>query len=475
MLELVYNISKVILICIFSVPALANEVQRLESEGWDLSRCQTLPPSSYNLKKDSDRISVKFLNDTGSAVKPAYVDLKGNVKFLKGPRSADEVWSDKTVRNTNWLWFDNFDRCIGMAKATKDWADGYQLISKLSKAPTSPPKPKQSSTTKTKVSMSVFCTEGDCDNGIGKIWVPSGGHIMASFKNKEANGFAFQVLTEEPGKEMFCEINMAKGFESGVRHCYAMQVRAHVFMHPKVNGRQNGRTLVVAPNGQVLSHKVYKNGKEVTLEVYPNDQAAVRDGRSYLLEKVIPLLSKRREERDRRIDQYVRPELWKIPGFKLSGGALSRSASGEKVSKQGSVTPKKTEKEAPATKTTEPPVVVSQSRPKPKPKPKPREKDPIDTLVDKAAELDRGARQYNPLYKLERVYVDREAYELVYEFQALKSIDRLNQRAMEMGAEAAYCKGFKMIPFRKQNMPSRWKYLDSDGNTMTIVTRVEDC
>jgi hypothetical protein len=96
-------------------------------------------------------------------------------------------------------------------------------------------------------------------------------------------------------------------------------------------------------------------------------------------------------------------------------------------------------------------------------------------LIEKAAELDRGARQYNPLYKLESVYVDTDAYELVYEFQTLKSIDRLNQKAMEMGAEAAYCRGFKMIPFRKQNMPSRWKYLDSDGNTMTIVTKVEDC
>ena len=74
---------------------------------------------------------------------------------------------------------------------------------------------------------------------------------------------------------------------------------------------------------------------------------------------------------------------------------------------------------------------VASSRPKPKPK----KKEPIDILIEKAAELDRGARQYNPLYKLESVYVDTDAYELVYEFQALKSINRLNKKAMEMGAE----------------------------------------
>ena len=109
------------------------------------------------------------------------------------------------------------------------------------------------------------------------------------------------------------------------------------------------------------------------------------------------------------------------------------------------------------------------------PKPKVNIADPIDSLVEQAAELNRGARQYNPLYKLDRVYVDRDAFELVYEFRALKSIKKLNRRAMEIGAAAAYCRGFKMLPFREQKMPSRWRYVDSDGNRMTVITSIEDC
>jgi len=493
---------------------------------------------------------------------------------------------------------------------------------------------------------------------------------MAGFKEGQATGFAFQVLSDQPGDEMFCEINMVGGLESGVRHCVAMKMQVHIFMHPKVNGRENGRTIVVAPNGQVVGQKVYKNGKEVTLEIYPNDAAAVRDGRSYLLQKVIPLLGQRRQSRDRRVDQYIRSELWSIPGFELSGGPLLSTLStkeakpnpaltkaqdvrsqkvevstrqnvtknslclegdcesgigkmalpdggfivadffagrasgfalqilrddpgkemycevnldnnevvdfhhcffaqfefhifrdpqvdgkadgrvmmldpkgrlffhevyseGEKVT--GTIYRDKaqalSEGKKFLTRTAvtrieslrasrnrgideyipselwdipgfrlaggplsssiahesgrhrEPKIVPPPQKPRSPekipntaaPKVAPKAKDPIDFLVEKAAELDRGARQYNPLYKLERVYVDRDAYELVYEFQALKSISKLNRGGMEVGVGAAYCKGFKMIPFRKQNMPSRWKYLDSDGDTMTIVTRVEDC
>ena len=102
-----------------------------------MSRCQALPASTYNLKIDSDRIPVKFLNDTGGSVRPAYLDLKGNASFAMDQSLQMKFGRDRTVRNTNWIWFDSFDRCIGMAKATKDWAEGYQLISQLAQPVTS--------------------------------------------------------------------------------------------------------------------------------------------------------------------------------------------------------------------------------------------------------------------------------------------------------------------------------------------------
>ena len=462
---------------LFITPAAsASEVDRLESEGWDMSRCQTLPPSTYNLKRDSDRIAVKFLNDTGSSIKPAYIDLKGNVKFLSGPKPTDEIWSDKTVRNTNWLWFDNFDRCLGMATATSAWGNGYQRISELLSSnlgsQNNTNKRTKSSSSST-IDASAFCLEGDCKNGVGKMPVPSGGYIVGRFYEGKMSGFAFQMLSENPGKEMFCEINMAMGKVAGVQHCFAAQLSAHLFMYPKVNGRNDGRTILLAPNGDVVSHKAYQSGKEITLDLYDSDKAAVRDGRNYLDREVIPTLRERRRKRDKRIDAYVRPELWDIPGFQLGDRSSSTSGArevGSGGSSAQSISSSSASRQAETSKARESAAVAPT-----RPKPKPRKKEPIDILIEKAAELDRGARQYNPLYKLESVYVDTDAYELVYEFQALKSIDRLNQKAMQMGAEAAYCRGFKMIPFRKQNMPSRWKYLDADGNTMTIVTKVEDC
>ena len=171
-----------------------------------------------------------------------------------------------------------------------------------------------------------FCLEGDCEDGVGKMPVPTGGYIVGRFYKGKMSGFAFQMLTEARGKEMFCETNMAMGKVSGVQHCYASQLGAHVFMYPKVNGRTDGRTILVAPNGDVISHKVYESGKEITLELYESDKAAVRDGKTYLLREVIPLLGERRRNRDKRIDAYVKSALWDIPGFKLSGGSLLDSS-----------------------------------------------------------------------------------------------------------------------------------------------------
>ena len=76
---------------------MSQEAKRLFLEGWDMSLCRQLPFSRYQSPApESDLIPVKFFNDTGAMILPAYLDLKGRVTFLNS-KKPDAVWNDKMI------------------------------------------------------------------------------------------------------------------------------------------------------------------------------------------------------------------------------------------------------------------------------------------------------------------------------------------------------------------------------------------
>ena len=96
--------------------------------GWDLSACYGLASSSYDAGNKDNLISVSFVNDTNTDVYDAYVDLRGNISFLKS-RSAGAAYKYNTYLDTNWLWFSDKGKCLGWATATEEWSNVTKVIS----------------------------------------------------------------------------------------------------------------------------------------------------------------------------------------------------------------------------------------------------------------------------------------------------------------------------------------------------------
>ena len=111
------------------------EVRRLESEGWDMKNCQRLPSSSYDVGNEEQKIDVSFVNDTGAMLKPAYVDLRGSVRFLT-ERAEGITWDDRTYFGTNWVWFQAPNKCLGLSASKFEWQSEPQRVSEIAEPST---------------------------------------------------------------------------------------------------------------------------------------------------------------------------------------------------------------------------------------------------------------------------------------------------------------------------------------------------
>ena len=121
------------LLILWTLPVSASmqdEPMRLTKEGYDMSACQFLPSSSYNVGVEEETLKVTFVNDTGDGVTPAYTDRKGKVKFLRR-RGVDQIWKDSTYIGTIWVWFSDDKTCLGISPSKFEWSDEYQMVTDL--------------------------------------------------------------------------------------------------------------------------------------------------------------------------------------------------------------------------------------------------------------------------------------------------------------------------------------------------------
>jgi hypothetical protein len=120
-----------LILCSLPVSAsMQDEPMRLTNEGYDMSACQFLPSSSYNVGVEEETLKVTFINDTGDGVTPAYTDRKGKVKFLRR-RGIDQIWKDSTYIGTIWVWFSDDKTCLGISPSKFEWSDDYQMVTDL--------------------------------------------------------------------------------------------------------------------------------------------------------------------------------------------------------------------------------------------------------------------------------------------------------------------------------------------------------
>ena len=99
----------------------------------------------------------------------------------------------------------------------------------------------------------------------------------------------------------------------------------------------------------------------------------------------------------------------------------------------------------------------------------------LQRLAYIVAELNAGSRQINFNYRLDKVRIDPKKFELVYEFTAMKPIRDLDTSVISIANQTAYCSSSKLKPFRDENMPARWSYVDSEDQTFEVITAVSDC
>jgi len=109
---LVYSIKKK-----RTLPAEASPAQlsvQLADLGYEPQTCVSSPPSSYVV--GDERIPLTIINDLSVDLRPAYLDLTGEVKLLK-KRAANSRWKDSTYSNTAWVWLDDTNKkCIGVTR-----------------------------------------------------------------------------------------------------------------------------------------------------------------------------------------------------------------------------------------------------------------------------------------------------------------------------------------------------------------------
>ena len=89
--------------------------------------------------------------------------------------------------------------------------------------------------------------------------------------------------------------------------------------------------------------------------------------------------------------------------------------------------------------------------------------------------MNAGSRQINFNYRLDKVRIDPNTFELVYELTAMVPIRKLDTSVLSVANQTAYCSSSKLKPFRDENMPARWSYVDVEDQTFEVVTAVSDC
>ena len=99
----------------------------------------------------------------------------------------------------------------------------------------------------------------------------------------------------------------------------------------------------------------------------------------------------------------------------------------------------------------------------------------LQRLAYIVAELNAGSRQINFNYRLDKVRIDPKKFELVYEFTAMKPIRDLDTSVISIANQTAYCSSSKLKPFRDENMPARWSYVDAEDETFEVLTRIKEC
>ena len=321
--------------------------------------------------------------------------------------------------------------------------------------------------------MKLGCISGNCEDGFGEFATPDM-TIAGIFKNRRVSGYTLITSSEQQ-----CESRMAGGFHAGMEHCVDIQSGNHSFAYRYKAGLKSAK-LTISPDGDLVSYRVYEDDEEISIAF--SSEAEKREVASIEFAEFYWVLSKfkRKAPREARVLRVA--SLEKIPPITFGSDVddayeepiekpktVSKPQRSTKTKSPENTKPKakivaKSSSVAPAN----PPRAVSKSeRDKPK--------SNLQRLAYIVAELNAGSRQINFNYRLDKVRIDPNKFELVYEFTAMVPIRELDTSVLSVANQTAYCSSSKLRPFRDENMPARWAYIDDEDQTFEVITGVSDC
>ena len=321
--------------------------------------------------------------------------------------------------------------------------------------------------------MKLGCVSGNCEDGFGEFATPDM-TFTGTFKNRRVSGYTLITSSEQQ-----CEARMRGGFHAGLEHCVDIQSGNHSFAYRNKAGLQRAK-ITISPNGDLVSYRVYENDEEINTLF--SSEAEKQELASVEFENFYGDLIKfkRKAPREARVLRVA--SLEKIPSIRF--GSDVDNAYEEPIEKPKTVSKPQSSSKNKSPETTKPKAKVvakSSSVTPPKPPRAVRKSDRdkpqsnLQRLAYIVAELNAGSRQINFNYRLDKVRIDPKKFELVYEFTAMKPIRDLDTSVISIANQTAYCSSSKLKPFRDENMPARWSYVDAEDETFEVLTRIKEC
>lgn len=352
--------------------------------------------------------------------------------------------------------------------------------------------------------ISLGCVSGDCDDGFGEF-ATSRVTFAGRFKSGRASGYTLVTSSREQ-----CEAQMSNGLHAGLEHCVNLETGNHTYAY-RFRAGYDGAKITVSQTGKLVAYEVFREGSKVDVSFSSEadkEKLAALELRGLLDELDIFKRTAPPESRNFRVaplnrlpevefgprepvkPQRPQPPIQPKPAQETRPMSEPKPAPEPKPAQKPvpAVKPKPTSKPLTAIEPTPAPLPEravkaprAASAPKPiassmvtptEPKKPPRDLQRLAYIV---AELNSNRRQINYNYRLDRVGIDSKKFELVYEFFATKPINELNTSVIARANKTAYCSSAKLQPFRDENMPARWSYVDSEEEAFEVVTKVSDC
>lgn len=294
------------------------------------------------------------------------------------------------------------------------------------------------------VPFKLGCISGDCENGFGEF-AKRESTLTGNFRNGKISGYALITRGESQ-----CEALMRNGAHAGIEHCVDVDTGKHTFSEKNSSGLQ-AASISISKTGKLIDYKVYEDDKPMSVSFASSkdkDRLAMLDF-EFLVQQLDDLRkSSTRDFRSRKVSA-----LDSIPEF----GALNKAAADEKSASRPSSKSKANRRAE-----LEPPMAS-------------RSKSNLQRLAYIVAELNAGSRQINFNYRLDKVRIDPNKFELVYEFTAMRPIRELDTSVISVANQTAYCSSSKLKPFRDEKMSARWIYVDVEDQQYEVLTAASNC